>query len=221
VCYRVRDTSTKRCCDQDWDEERWGFTRPKKWSPAQASTALRVAFCLLRRALAFFLFFCFMASCRFANCAICSLVAGFMFALMVYGYRIIVVLRCRWLITPVIRGKISSLISRLCAGATAVAEIFFEQPVRLLRDYRGFPHRGSRNYFLRIFARLSRPAWRLTRRSKSVSTCMLVGFSLLWGCSNVFRSQNKTRATPGKRHSARSVRGELFSSGLRVTTRAI
>ena len=36
--------------------------------------------------------FCFLASCRFANCAICSLVAGF--ALMVYGYRIIM-LRCR------------------------------------------------------------------------------------------------------------------------------
>ena len=110
-----------------------------------------------------FCFFCFMASCWFANCAICSLVAGF--ALMVYGYRIIV-LRFRWLITPVIRGKISSLISRLCAGTTGVAEILFEQPVRLLRDYRGFPHRGSRNYFLRIFALLSRPSWRLTRRSK-------------------------------------------------------
>jgi len=87
---------------------------------------------------------CFLASCRFANCAICSFVAGF--ALMVYGYRIIV-LRCRWLITPVIRGKTSSLISRLCAGATGVAEILFEQPARLLRDYRGFPHRGSRNFF--------------------------------------------------------------------------
>jgi len=31
-----------------------------------------------------------MVSCRFANCAICSLVAGFVFALMVYRYRIIV-----------------------------------------------------------------------------------------------------------------------------------
>jgi len=95
--------------------------------------------------------FWFLASCRFANCAICSLVAGFVFALMVYGYRIIV-LRCRWLITPVIRRKISSLISRLCAGTTGVAEILFEQPVRLLRDYRGVPQRGSRNYFLRITA---------------------------------------------------------------------
>jgi len=91
--------------------------------------------------------FCFLASCRFANCAICSLVAGFV--LMVYGYRIIM-LRCRWLITPVIRDKISSLISRLFAGTTGVAEILFEQPVRLLRDYRGFHYRGSRNYFLRI-----------------------------------------------------------------------
>jgi len=88
--------------------------------------------------------FCFLASCRFANCAICSLVAGF--ALMVYGYRIIM-LRCRWLITPVIRGKTSSLISRLSAGATGIAEILFEQPVRLLRDYRGFHYPGSRNYF--------------------------------------------------------------------------
>jgi len=35
----VRDTSTKWCCDQDWDEERWGFTREKKRPPAQASTA--------------------------------------------------------------------------------------------------------------------------------------------------------------------------------------
>ena len=96
-------------------------------------------------------FCCFMASCQFANCAICSLVAGFVFTLMVYGYRIIV-LRCRWLITPVIRGKISSLISQLRAGATGVAEILFEQPFRLLRDYRGFPHHGSRNNFLRITA---------------------------------------------------------------------
>ena len=74
--------------------------------------------------------FGFLASYRFANCAICSLVAGF--ALMVYGYRIIV-LRCRCLITPVIRGKTSSLISRLCAGATGTAEIIFEQLVRLAR----------------------------------------------------------------------------------------
>jgi len=73
----------------------------KKRPPAQASTALRVAFCLLRRELAYFLFyFLFSAadflivrsSRRFANCVICSLVAGF--ALMVYGYRI-VMLRCR------------------------------------------------------------------------------------------------------------------------------
>ena len=94
-----------------------------------------------------FVFFCFMASCRFANCAIFSLVAEFVFTLMVYGYRIIVVQRCRWPLTPVIRGKISSLISRLCAGATGVAETLFKQPVRLLRDYRGFTHRGSRNIF--------------------------------------------------------------------------
>jgi len=31
-----------------------------------------------------------------------------------------------------------------------VAEILFEQPVRLLWDYHGFHYRGSRNYFLRI-----------------------------------------------------------------------
>jgi len=186
---------------------------------------------------------CYTTGCR----TIWSLVAGF--ALMFCRYRIIV-LRCHWLITPVIHGKISSLISRLCACATGVAEILFEQPVRLLRDYRGFPHRGSHNYFLRItwqrpstghyqrradcghnqqnhgtnnrrLQRLSRPTWRLTRRSKSVSTCILVGFNLLWGCSNIFRSQRKMRATPRKRHSARPVRGELFSIRLQVTTWAI
>ena len=54
-----------------------------------------------------------------------------------------------------------------------------------------------------------------------MSTCILVGFNLLWGCSNVFRSQRKTRATPGKRHSAQPVRGKLFSIRLRVTTRPI
>jgi len=96
-----------------------------------------------------FCFFVFMASRRFANCAICSLVAEF--ALMVYGYRINV-LRCRWFITLIIRGKSSSRISRLCTGATGVAEIRFEQPVRLLRDYRRFHYRRSRNYFLRITA---------------------------------------------------------------------
>jgi len=74
--------------------------------------------------------FCFLASCRFANCAICSLVAGF--TLMVCVYRIIV-LRCRWLNMPEIRGKTSPLISRLCVGATGVAEILFEQLVRLAR----------------------------------------------------------------------------------------
>jgi len=88
--------------------------------------------------------FCFLASCRFANCANCSLVAGF--ALMVYEYRIIM-LRCHWLITPVIRDKTSSLTSQLCAGTTGVAEILFEQPVRLLRDYREFHYCGSRNCF--------------------------------------------------------------------------
>jgi len=146
--------------------------------------------------------------------------------------------------------KLSSLISRLCAGAMGVAEILFEQPVCLLRDYRRFPHRGSHNAFLRItrqrpstghyqrradcghnqqnhgmnnrrLQRLCQPTWRLTRRSMSGSTCILVGFILLCGCSNVFRSQCKTRATPGKRHSAWPVRGEQFSIGLLVTTRAI
>jgi len=175
VCYRVRDTLTKWCCDQDWDEGRWGFTRQKKRSPAQASTALHVAFCLLRLVLAFFSFS--------GELPICW-----------SGYRIIV-LRFRWLITPVIRGKTSSLITRLCASATGIAEILFEQPVRLLRDYRGFHYRGSRNYFLgitrqrpstghyqrradcghnqqnhgmnnRILQRLIWPTWRLTRRSK-------------------------------------------------------
>jgi len=136
--------------------------------------------------------FCFLASCRFANCAICSLVAGL--ALMVYGYRIIM-LRCRWLFTPVICGKTSSPISRLCCGVTGTGEILFEQPVRLLRDYHGFHYRGSRNYLWRItrqrpstghyqrradcghnqqnhgtnnrrLQRLSRPTWWLTRRSK-------------------------------------------------------
>ena len=38
-------------------------------------------------------------------------------------------------------------IYKLCAGAAGIAEIRFEQPVRLLRDYRGFNYRGSRNYF--------------------------------------------------------------------------
>ena len=87
---------------------------------------------------------CFLASCRFANCAICSLVAGF--TLMVYRYRIIM-LRCRWRITPVIRGKISSPISRLCAGTTGIAEILFEQPVHLLRDYHGFYYRDHATIF--------------------------------------------------------------------------
>jgi len=136
--------------------------------------------------------FRFLSSYPFANCAICSLVAGF--ALMVYGYRIIMPW-CRWLITPVIRGKTSALISRMCAGARGVAEILFEKPVRLLGDYRGFHYSGSCNYFLRItqqrpstgnyqhrsdcghnqqnhgtnnrrLQRWSRPTWRLTRRSR-------------------------------------------------------
>jgi len=64
----------------------------------QLRCALQFVYCAMR-----LYSFCFLESCRFANCAICSLVSGF--ALMVYGYRIIV-LRCRWLITPVIRGKI-------------------------------------------------------------------------------------------------------------------
>ena len=51
MCYRVRDTSSKWCCDQDWDEERWGFTRQKKRPSVQVTTALCIAFCLLRRAL--------------------------------------------------------------------------------------------------------------------------------------------------------------------------
>jgi len=132
--------ATKWCCDQDRDVERWVFTRQKKQPPVQDSSVLRVAFCLLRALHPF----CFLASCRFANCAICSLVAGI--AQMVYGYRIIM-LRCRWLITPVIGGKPSSFTSRLWAGATGIAEILFEQPVHLLRHYRGFHYRGSRNYF--------------------------------------------------------------------------
>ena len=100
--------------------------------------------CILFTALRALHPFCFLASCRFANCAICLLVAGF--ALMVYGYHIIM-LRCRWLITPVIRGKTFSLTSQLCAGATGIDEILFEQPVRLLRDHRRFHYRGSRNCF--------------------------------------------------------------------------
>jgi len=138
--------------------------------------------------------FCCLASCRFANCAIYSLAAGFV--LMVYRYHI-VMLRCRWLITPAIRSKTYSLISRLWlfTGATGIAEFLFKQPVRLLREYRGFHYHGSRNYFLRItrqrpltghyqhradcgnnqqnhdtnnrrLQRLSRPIWWLTRRSK-------------------------------------------------------
>jgi len=39
-----------------------------------------------------------------------------------------------------------------------------------------------------------------------------VGFTPLWGCSNVFRSHRKTLATPGKRHSARPVRGGCVPS---------
>jgi len=49
--------------------------------------------------------------------------------------------------TPVIRSKTSSLTSQLCAGAMGIAEILFEQPVRLLRDYCGFHYRVSRNCF--------------------------------------------------------------------------
>jgi len=50
---------------------------------------------------------------------------------------------------PVIRGK-TSLTSRLCAGASGIAEILFEQPVSLLRDYREFHYRGPCNYVLRL-----------------------------------------------------------------------
>jgi len=59
-------------------------------------------------------------------------------------------------------------IYQLCAGAAGIAEIRFEQPVRLLRDYRGFHYSGSRNYFSRVY--------------------ILVGFNPLRGCRNVFRS---------------------------------
>ena len=103
VCYRVRDTSVKWCCDQDWDErgdEASHVRRSDRLLKSQLCCALHFVYCAA--CLHSFCCFWFLASCRFANCAICSLVAGFV--LKVYRYRIIV-LRCRWLITPVIRGK--------------------------------------------------------------------------------------------------------------------
>jgi len=56
TCRSKFPIARKWCCDQDWDEERWVFTRQKKRSPVQASTALSVAFCLLRCAPCILLF---------------------------------------------------------------------------------------------------------------------------------------------------------------------
>jgi len=53
--------------------------KPQLRCALHSVTALRVAFCYCATRLHSF---CFLAGCRFANCAICSLVAGF--ALMVY-----------------------------------------------------------------------------------------------------------------------------------------
>jgi len=149
VCYRARDTSTNGAVTRIGTKrgEASHVRRSDRLLKPQLRCALHFGYCAAR--LHSFCFFCFMVTRRFANCAICSLVAEF--ALMVYGLRINVP-RCRWLITPIIRGKISSLISRLCAGATGIAEILFEQPVRLLRDYRRFHYHGSRNYVLRLCA---------------------------------------------------------------------
>jgi len=48
LCVAERDTSTTWCCDKDWGEERWVFTRQTKWSPVQDSIALSIVFYLLR-----------------------------------------------------------------------------------------------------------------------------------------------------------------------------
>ena len=74
--------------------------------------------------------FCDLLACRSAYRTICSLVAEF--ALMVYGYRIIL-LRGRWPITFVIRGKTSSFILRLYAGVTGIAEILFDFSLFVIR----------------------------------------------------------------------------------------
>jgi len=78
--------------------EAWHVRRSDRLLKPQLRCALHFVYCAARLHS-----FRFLASCRFANCAICSLVAGFV--LMVYGYRMIM-LRCRWLITPVNRGKL-------------------------------------------------------------------------------------------------------------------
>ena len=219
VCYRVRDTSTKWCCDQDWDEERWGLTRQKKRPPAQASSVLRVAFCLLHRALAFFFFFLVSG-----ELPICDLLACCW--LRVDGLRIshycpkmpLTYHTCNsWQnLLPyftIVRWRHGSYWNSFQAACSPIARLTRVSSPCVTQQFFAYHHRRLQC--------LSRPAWRLTRRSKSVSTCILVGFSLLWGYSNVFRSQRETRATPGKRHSARPVRSELFSIGLQAMTRAI
>jgi len=186
MCYRLRDTSTKWCCDQDWDEERWVWGRSDLLLKPQLRCALHSVYCA-----ACLHSFCFLASCRFANCVICSLVAGF--ALMVHGYRIIM-LRCQRLITPVIRGK-TSLFHDCVLAPRALLKFFSSRLFTYCETTAGFTIVGHAHYFLRItrqwpstghyqhradyghnqqnhrsnnrrLQRLSRPTWRLTRRSK-------------------------------------------------------
>ena len=149
---------------------------------------------------------------------------------------------------PVIRGKTSSLTSQLCAGDMGVAEILFEQPVRLLWDYHGFHYRGSTTIFCvspgngrRLDITSAEPITdtisNITAQKETAmfkSACLTIGktqqvgvnlhicgFHPAVGLQKCFRSQHKTRATPGKRHSARPVHGGLFSIGLRVMMRVI
>jgi len=87
--------------------------------------------------------FCFLASCRFANCANYSLVA--VFALMVYGYRIIV-LRCRWLITSVIRGK-TSLFHDCVLAPRALLKFFSSSLLAYCETTAGFTTVGHATNF--------------------------------------------------------------------------
>ena len=159
--------------------------KPQLRCALHSVTALRVAFCYCATRLHSF---CFLAGCRFANCAICSLVAGF--ALMVY-LRISLYYAKMPLTHHACNSRQNFLpyFTIVCWRHGRCCNSF-EQPIRLLRDYR-----GSGNYFLRItqqrpstghyqrradcghnqqnhgtnnrrLQRLSRLTWWLTRRSK-------------------------------------------------------
>ena len=62
-----------------------------------------------------------------------------------------------------------------------VDEIRFEQPVRLLREYRGFLHRGSRNYFLRITAAFKSAYLAIDKTQQVGVNLHICGFQLTVG----------------------------------------